>query len=119
MFAEFHGPHSFAGWHLPEDPKRLSLFDVSPLRKGIMPPGEFLKLFGHLDIATFLGVENWNHEYVARVRAGEIEGVTFEGVVAKGVSDRVLVMEKAKTQAWLDKVHALYAPDKAKEIAES
>jgi hypothetical protein len=118
VFAEFHGPNSFAGWHSPEDPKRLALFDVSPLRKGIMPPGEFLKLFGHLEIVGFLGVEDWNHEYVARVRRGEIGGVTFEGVVAKGVVHREVVMEKAKTQAWIDKVHALYPPDQAKEIAE-
>ncbi len=119
VFAEFYGPHSFAGIHLPEDPKSLSMFDASPLRRGILPPAEFLKLFGHLEIPKFLGVENWNRDYADRVRRGEVEGITFEGVVAKGVVDRQLVMEKAKTRAWVEKVKALHAPERAKEILES
>lgn len=119
VFAEFHGPSSFAGIHLPDDPKSLALFDVSPLRKGILPPAEFLKLFGHLEITRFLGIENWNREYADRVRNGEVEGVTFEGVVAKGMVDRELVMEKAKTRAWIEKVKALRSPEEAKQILES
>lgn len=119
VFAEFFGPHSFAGVHLPEDPKFLALFDVSPLRKGILPPAEFLKLFGHLEITKFLGVVDWNSDYVARVRRGEVEGITFEGVVAKGMVNRELVMEKAKTQAWIDKVFALHEKWRAQEIVES
>lgn len=119
VFAEFHGPHSFAGIHLPEDPKSLTMFDASPLRKGILPPAKFLKLFGHLEIAKFLGIEDWNRDYADRVRRGEVEGVTFEGVVAKGVVDRELVMEKAKTRAWVEKVKALHTPEQAKQILES
>ena len=119
VFAEFHGPHSFAGIHLPEDPKSLTLFDVSPLRKGILPPAEFLKLFGNLEIPRFLGIENWNREYADKVREGLVEGVTFEGVVAKGLVDRELVMEKAKTRAWIDKVKALHTAEDAKKILES
>lgn len=119
VFTEFHGPHSFAGIHLPEDPKTLTLFDASPLRKGILPPAEFIKLFGDLEIARFLGIVDWNRDYADRVRRGEVEGVTFEGVVAKGMVDRELVMEKAKTRAWVDKVKALHTPEEAKAILES
>jgi len=119
VFAEFHGQHSFAGIHLPEDPKSLTLFDVSPLRKGILPPAEFMKLFENLEIPKFLGIENWNREYADKVRNGEVEGVTFEGVVAKGVVNRKLIMEKAKTRAWIEKVKALHSPEIAKAILES
>jgi hypothetical protein len=119
VFAEFHGPHSFAGIHLLEDPKILTLFDASPLRKGILPPAEFLKLFGDLEIAKFLGIVDWNRDYADQVRRGEVEGVTFEGVVAKGMVDRKLVMEKAKTRAWVDKVKALHTLEEAKKILES
>lgn len=118
VFAEFCGPNSFAGIHLPDDPKRLLLFDVSPHRIGILPPADFLKLFGNLDITRFLGIERWNREFADRVRNGEIDGVTFEGVVAKGIVNRKLVMEKAKTRAWIEKVKALHSPEKAKEILE-
>lgn len=118
-FAEFFGPHSFAGVHLQEDPKFLALFDVSPLRKGILPPAEFLKLFGHLEITKFLGIVDWNNDYVARVRRNEVEGVTFEGAVAKGMVNKELIMEKAKTQSWIDKVFALHEQWRAKEIVES
>ena len=118
-FAEFYGPHSFAGVHQADDPKSLTLFDVSPLRKGILPPVEFLKLFGHLDIAKFLGTVDWNHDYVARVKRNEVEGVTFEGVVAKGTINKELIMEKAKTQIWIDKVYVLHEKWRAQEIVES
>lgn len=47
-FAEFHGPRSIAGSHRLEDSKELSLFDVSVYKRGMLPPEEFLRLFGHL-----------------------------------------------------------------------
>jgi hypothetical protein len=119
VFAEFHGSRSFVGIHMPEDSKFLTMFDVSPLGRGILPPAEFLKLFGHLEIAKFLGIVDWNHDYADRVRCGGVEGVTFEGVVAKGMVDRKLVMEKAKTRAWIEKVKARHTAEDAKKILES
>ena len=117
-FAEFHGLHSLAGTHLPEDPKSLTLFDISPLGKGILPPTEFLKLFGHLEIPRFLGIIDWDHDYVDQVRQSKVEGITFEGVVGKAEIDKKIIMEKAKTQAWIDKVLDRYG-DKGKAIVES
>lgn len=39
---------------------------------------------------------------------GEMVIPTFEGVVGKAGEGHKLIMAKAKTQAWLDKVKALY-----------
>lgn len=118
-FAEFYGPNSFAGIHLSDDPKFLALFDISVHRKGILPPNEFLKLFGNLEIANFLGIVDWNKDFVLRVRRGLIDGITFEGVVGKGVIKNKLTMEKAKTQKWIDKVKALRSPEDAEKIINS
>jgi hypothetical protein len=117
-FTEFHGPRSFAGLHEPDDPKTLTLFDVAPLRKGLLGPAEFLKLFKHLPTPRFLGRQRWTRGFVDRVRGGEIEGVTDEGVVGKAGEGHKLVMAKAKTQAWVDKVMARYGADGTK-IVES
>ena len=43
---------------------------------------------------------------VQRVREGELEGVTFEGVVGKAGEGHKLIMAKAKTQAWIDAVRS-------------
>jgi hypothetical protein len=63
------------------------------------------------------------------VRAGGLSGLTFEGVVGKAgasVSERRagrdrfgLIMAKAKTQAWIDKVQSLHDPETARRILES
>src|ERR1019366_2744008 len=49
-FFEFHGPNSHFGQHLETEDQTLTLIDVNPLRKGILHPKEFIKLFGGLDI---------------------------------------------------------------------
>lgn len=107
-FGEFHGPGSFAGLHIPEEPKEVTLFDVSPYKKGILGPKEFLKLFGHLNIAPYLGQHKWTRGLVESVSNGEFPGMTFEGVVGKSGSDHDLIMAKAKNQKWIDAVLAKY-----------
>jgi hypothetical protein len=118
-FTEFHGPNSFAGQHEPGDPKRITLFDVVANKKGFLHPAEFVKLFGHLDIPHFLGVVNWTQGWVDSVRNGEVKGITFEGVVGKVMQGSRLIMCKAKTQAWIDKVFERYGLERGREIVES
>lgn len=103
-FAEFWGPQSFAGEHFHDDPKNLVLFDVSPHKVGILDPRKFLDLFGDLQIAKFLGKHRWTRGFVEQIRLNQFPGVTFEGVVGKAMDGRRLIMSKAKTQIWLDKV---------------
>jgi hypothetical protein len=120
-FTEFWGPRSFAGLHEPGDAMRLTLFDVNPYKKGILGPALFLRTFGKsdLDVPAFLGVHRWTRGFVERVRRGELEGVTEEGVVGKAGEGHKLVMAKAKTQAWVDKVIARYGAERGQKIVDS
>ena len=97
------------------------MFDVAPERgDDILDPREFRKLFeGKVPTPRFLGCEHWTRGYMERVRLGQVEGITFEGVVAK-VAERGygVRMAKAKTQAWKDAVRAKCG-EKAQEIIDS
>ena len=119
VFTEFWGPRSFAGLHEPEDEKQLTLFDVNPYKKGILGPKQFLKLFGHLNVPRFLGTRRWTRGFVEHVRHGEISDITEEGVVGKGGEGHKLVMAKAKTQKWIDRVLAKYGEEEGRKIVDS
>ena len=118
-FAEFHGPGSLAGQHDPETAKRLTLFDVAPYRHGFIGPERFLGLFGELDTPAYLGEHLWSDELVATVRRGELDGVTFEGVVGKAGDRHKRIAVKAKTQAWVDAVIARYGAEKGGQLVAS
>lgn len=114
-FAEFWGSNSFAGEHLPTDGKFLTLFDVAAYKVGLLGPREYLDLFGNLGgsgthyiTARFLGKYKWTRGFVEQVRLGQIPNVTFEGVVGKTMEGKRLIMAKAKTQQWLDRVKERY-----------
>lgn len=125
VFMEFWGDKSFAGQHVKGDPKRLTLFDANPYKKGILGPKEFLDLFGFLGYCTyrsprFLGRFNWTRGFVEEIRTGKgPAGITFEGVVGKAGEGHKLVMAKAKTQAWIDKVMERYGIESGKKIIDS
>jgi len=119
VFVEFWGPRSLGGLHEPTDEKRLTLFDVNPHKKGILGPQSFLKLFGHLDIPYFLGTTKWTRGFVEQVRRGEIPNITDEGVVGKAGEGHKLIMAKAKTQTWIDKILARYGETEGRKIVES
>lgn len=119
VFAEFWGEGSFAGKHKPEETKTLSLFDAAIYKKGILGPDDFLKTFGDLPIAKFLGKHAWTPEFVESIRTGEFPGISFEGVIGKGGTGHELRMVKAKTQAWMDKVSTVYTPEQATALLRS
>lgn len=103
FFFEFFGPSSFAGWHDPEEEKDVVLFDVSVHKKGMLGPKQFLKLFSELHIAEFLYHGNINETFIRSVRESTLEGMTFEGVIIKGVPDKQGPgMFKIKSEAWLE-----------------
>jgi hypothetical protein len=106
VFCEFWGERSFAGSHWPE-PHTVTLFDVAFMKKGLLSPKDFLKLFGHLDIAKLLHRGNVNEEFMEQVRRGTLEGMTFEGVVCKGtefLTPGRPLMFKVKNLFWIDKL---------------
>lgn len=119
IFMEFWGKQSFVGQHVPGDPKFLTLFDVNPYKKGFLGPKQFIDLFEHLPIPKVLGRMKWTRGFVERVRRGEIEGITEEGVVGKAGTRHEIVMAKAKTQVWIDKVLARYGIEAGQKIVNS
>ena len=118
-FGEFWGPGSLGGQHVPDEPKRLTLFDVAPYRRGLVGPLRFMELFGELDVPRYLGEHAWDAELLDRVRRGDLPGVTFEGVVGKAGDGHRVIMAKAKTQAWIDRILARYGEDEGRRIVDS
>lgn len=122
VFMEFWGAKSFAGQHEPGDPKHVTVFDAAPERGELLGPKQFLEAFGDLGfpkVPGFLGRMNWTRGLVERVRLGQVEGVTFEGVVGKALERRELIMAKAKTQAWIDRVIERYGAERGAKIVNS
>lgn len=106
-FFEYWGPSSFAGYHKFEEQMDVTLLDVNPYKQGILPPDEFLKLFGHLDIPRVLYEGQVSVELFDAVKQSTLPGMTMEGVVCKGENDKktnMPIMFKIKSQAWLDKL---------------
>lgn len=106
-FFEFWGPSSFAGNHSFEEDLTVTLIDVNPYKQGILEPQEFIKYFGHLDIAKVLYEGRISVELFDQVKQSTLPGMTFEGVVCKGASDtnaRMPVMFKIKSKAWLERL---------------
>lgn len=110
-FFEFYGSHSFAGWH-EKEPHQVTLFDVSPLRKGILGPTEFIDDYQHLGIPKVLYYGKANSDFVQQVRNGTLPNMSYEGVIAKGMINDKLIMFKIKSQAWLNSLKDYCKDDK-------
>jgi hypothetical protein len=107
FFFEFYGPSSCFGTHNFEEDMTATLIDVNPYKEGIMPPTEFIKYFGHLDIAKVLYEGHITADFVDSVKKSSLKGMSEEGVVCKGCNDKktkMPVMFKIKSKKWLDKL---------------
>jgi len=103
-FFEYHGPNSFAGQHIDTESQTVTLIDVNPYKKGILEPKEFIKTFKHQDIPRVLYEGHVNSIFVDEVKQSNLDGMTYEGCVCKGIDKKQLVMFKIKSNAWLDKL---------------
>ena len=115
-FFEYWGPSSFAGTHNFEEEMTVTLIDVNPYKEGILPPTEFIKYFGHLDIPKVLYEGHVSTELFDKVKQSTLEGMTYEGVVCKGANDKktkMPVMFKIKSHAWLDRLREYCKGDEA------
>ena len=104
-FFEFFGEKSFAGLHFIDDPKEVVLFDICLHKKGILPPRDFIKSFGHLKIPPVVYEGIFNKELVQDVMDGKYP--VKEGIVAKGVlghKQHGLWMAKVKTKWWMEEI---------------
>lgn len=108
-FLEFAGENSFAGNH-EEETHDLTLFDIHVYKQAFLPPKEFLKLYGNLDIPNILYTGNPTEAFIKSVRERTLEDMTYEGVVCKGGLDsrRRVISFKIKSQDWLDAVKTKY-----------
>jgi hypothetical protein len=98
-FTEFLGPNSFAGSHLPDDPKQLILFDIEVEPSGIVSPFQFVVDFGHLPIARVVYRGRFTGKLTEDVRRGRYD--VSEGVVVKsGAGGADLWMAKIKTDGY-------------------
>jgi hypothetical protein len=121
VFCEFWGAESLAGRHKTGDRMNLTVIDVALHKKGILPPKEFLKLFDEVG-PYYLGYVNWNAEFLQQVRDGEIDRMSFEGVIGKGTTGKKgkeIVMRKFKTKRWIDAVIELYGEKEGRRIVSS
>jgi len=118
VFCEYYGPQSLGGQHEPDDPMELTVIDVNPHRKGILPPVEFLKLFEEFG-PNYLGHLTWSLGFLSRVQSGEVEGASFEGVVGKCTEGKVLKMYKTKTAAWIEAILERHGEEKGRRIINS
>lgn len=116
-FFEFLGPSSFAGQHAAE-PHKVTLIDLHIHKQGIIDVREFVRAFeGVVDTAKLLYQGNFNKELESQIRAGTLEGMSLEGVVAKAPPRKkweLPTMFKVKNQAWIDRVRALHG-DRAEQ----
>ena len=109
VFTEFLGPGSFAGQHLPEDPKELVLFDVET-SDGMVEPNKFVEDFGELKIARVVYRGKLTGKFVDDVRMGKY-GVD-EGVICKGGGGRKEPwMVKIKTNAYMERLREVFKAD--------
>jgi len=106
-FFELWGPSSFAGQHDFSEKLDITLIDVNPYKQGILPPKQFIRLFGHLDIAKVLYEGRITVEFFDQVKQSTLPGMGLEGVVCKAAPDtnaKMPVMFKVKSSAWLNKL---------------
>lgn len=113
-FFELCGPGSFAGKHVEGERLEVTLIDVAPFNRGLMPPDEFLRTFGHVDHARLLYHGKCTPAFIESVRESTLSNMTFEGVVCKSPTKnrtKAPVMFKQKSRAWLDRLRAECAGD--------
>jgi hypothetical protein len=115
-FAEYFGPHSFAGQHDPvwlgvesNEPKDLVLFDINVNKSGFMSPHDFVRTFGHLHIPRVVYEGPFDEEFIRAVRNGSYPVV--EGVIAKGGERHSLWMRKVKVLKYLQKLRERFGTD--------
>ncbi|MEE9509788.1 MAG: hypothetical protein V3V81_04780 [Candidatus Bathyarchaeia archaeon] len=103
-FFEYHGENSFAGNHEEDEEQTVTLIDINPFKKGILSAPQFIKLTEKVDIPNVLYYGRVRSDFINKVRNSLLPGLTFEGVVCKGVKGREIKMFKIKSRVWIEAV---------------
>jgi hypothetical protein len=123
-YGEFFGKQSFAGFHVPGDPKKFVLFDVYVGHKNgkFMLPREFIKTFSNVvEIPCVIYEGNLSDQFIKDVRDGKYD--VFEGVMCKGNERSGAYMGgvwmcKIKTQKYFDALLSKFGTLGVKEYGE-
>lgn len=113
VYLEYYGEHSFAGIHDKEDEKTLTLIDVFQYKKDFVKPKDFIETFHMLGIPEVIYSGEFNSDLITSVYDNAFK--LKEGVVAKGVTNKKVWMNKIKTKEWLDKVLSKYGQERLNE----
>jgi hypothetical protein len=105
IFAEYLGPNSFAGQHIPKDEKQLIIFDVMVDGK-LIPPEQFIEDFKDFNIAKVVFQGKFSGQLFVDVRKNKFN--LKEGAVVKGVVSNDVYMAKIKTEAYLERLKKEY-----------
>ena len=114
VFSEFFGEQSFAGRHVEGDPKKIVVFDVLTGHKNrkFVKPMDFVREFHEIvELPIVIYTGNLNEEFIAAVRRNDFnlnEGVICKGSIPVGNSVGGIWQCKIKTQAYFDRLKALY-----------
>lgn len=106
-FAELIGTKSSFGQHdFENDTFDIVLFDIDQHKKGLIPPKQFIKDFGHLHIPRVIYEGNLNKTFVDDVKQNKFD--LSEGVICKGQipnkKNNNLVYCKIKTNDWFSRL---------------
>lgn len=114
IFTEYFGPHSFAGWHDPDDTKELRIIDMCVFKKGFLTPKEFIEMFKYCpNVAELVYRGNLNQTLIDEVQNGSINGRSLEeGIVCKADTWTA----KVKTKAWLERLKDKFKDDWEKYV---
>lgn len=117
VFGEYVGEGSFAGQHLPGK-KDVILFDVNQYKRGFIPPDEFIRNFGHLDIPRIIYEGPYTTDLIEDVKSNIYnlnEGVVVKGTSKSKKSGESIWSVKIKTVEWIKKVENLFGMSKVIE----
>jgi hypothetical protein len=123
VFSEFFGAKSFAGWHEPEDPKKLVVFDilVGHKNKWFVKPFDFHNTFNKIvPTPAVIYVGNMNDQLIEDVRAGKYnvnEGVICKGTLTRGDCVGKIWMCKIKTHDYFERLRSRFK-EKWEQYAE-
>lgn len=102
-FAEFYGENSFAGNHENKDDKNLKLFDIFLFQQGFIDPYQFIDIFGDWEKAAEVVYKGkLNEDFIAKIRHNALGSELNEGVICKGVSDKIQFKKEGKI--WMTKI---------------
>ncbi len=112
LFFEFYGENSFAGNHFEGDEFKVVVIDASIYRKGFLSPKDYLDAFANkIPTPRFFGVSKLNQDVVRSVNHRTLEGMTFEGIVAKAFVKNQVERTKVKSFDWIQKLKGVCGDD--------